>query len=1051
MFSLKRKTKSRPVKTPDDKLKKKKLKENKKLDFDVLFSTNPIIQSCYKKFKSLNLVLTLIQTSKQQGCAFKTLKSSIEAQIKDLFTLDDLFQIVSIGEGILNCYKPSERGSDFIYKTEAAEDEDEVYVEFCDLNCNINKTGFSVKKNYDTAKGIEERNLLFGEKLLEFQNSLNETQDVSEILNLISENLKFKFKPRRKLNAENKIEITPKKNIEAVDILKLYKQYLYETRNTSLDEEESLHTLTVRPPCYKSFQDASFLSQNIKSAIQNNFNIDTLYSHQTEALEELENGKNLIVTTSTSSGKSLIFQLAILMDIEKNPNNKYMIIFPTKALAQDQLLAFNTLIATHKDGTHNFENVVINCFDGDVNETLRKTYRNESNVLITNFDILNFSILPSFRLWKNYFCNLKYIIVDELEYYNKKFGSYCSIVVKRIKRICEFLDNYQLKFISCSATLVYPKQIMADFFGLNSSDLALISDDGSPMGIKHLIILNPRDNLLASSSDTTCHREHLCLDDSCNLFCFLILNNVKTICFTKTRKTCELLYHKIQTKLKFNSTILDKCMSYRGGYQLETRRKIEADMFEGNLLGIVSTNALELGINIGTLTAVIHCGTPVSTSSYKQQCGRVGRKKLDSISILVSTYKLENEYFTRNSEPNNYLNYANVSVKKKLQMFAFELPILLSRDLKYFKDDFFLEDNSLFEDILKGEGFRYDDAFNQYCCDLKFKPISIRGEADEEFDAGEDHFFSVFDSKSLKLIEDIEIDRVHFTVYEGAVLVVQGKFYQILDINESKKMAKATLIYQIGYDENLCYITKPVDLTSLNIKMNLNVKQEEKGNNFASKLNFSLIDIKTFIVGYKKINLKNKVVFDEVKYPLDVCKFNEEQKGFNEFFSLWFEVSPITITELLQRQLNLTDSLTSLVNFLRFLAKRSKFNSEKDNLQFVNEEENNLLTLNLYDSETKSQLKKKNYTTSNENYNFLRIRFYTDLGKNRFYIYEKEKYVILDLLKIFKPILEYGLQLLQSCSLSCSSGCDACFKDGFNLKESLILILTNLLYSNVEN
>ncbi|KAJ3213854.1 hypothetical protein HK099_007159 [Clydaea vesicula] len=929
MFSLKRKTKSRPVKTSDDKLKKKKLKENKKLDFDVLFSTNPIIQSCYKKFKSLNLVLTLIQTSKQQGCAFKTLKSSIEAQIKDLFTLDDLFQIVSIGEGILNCYKPSERGSDFIYKTEAAEDEDEVYVEFCDLNCNINKTGFSVKKNYDTAKGIEERNLLFGEKLLEFQNSLNETQDVSEILNLISENLKFKFKPRRKLNAENKIEITPKKNIEAVDILKLYKQYLYETRNTSLDEEESLHTLTVRPPCYKSFQDASFLSQNIKSAIQNNFNIDTLYSHQTEALEELENGKNLIVTTSTSSGKSLIFQLAILMDIEKNPNNKYMIIFPTKALAQDQLLAFNTLIATHKDGTHNFENVVINCFDGDVNETLRKTYRNESN-------------------------------------------------------------------------------IMADFFGLNSSDLALISDDGSPMGIKHLIILNPRDNLLASSSDTTCHREHLCLDDN-------------------------------------------KCMSYRGGYQLETRRKIEADMFEGNLLGIVSTNALELGINIGTLTAVIHCGTPVSTSSYKQQCGRVGRKKLDSISILVSTYKLENEYFTRNSEPNNYLNYANVSVKKKLQMFAFELPILLSRDLKYFKDDFFLEDNSLFEDILKGEGFRYDDAFNQYCCDLKFKPISIRGEADEEFDAGEDHFFSVFDSKSLKLIEDIEIDRVHFTVYEGAVLVVQGKFYQILDINESKKMAKATLIYQIGYDENLCYITKPVDLTSLNIKMNLNVKQEEKGNNFASKLNFSLIDIKTFIVGYKKINLKNKVVFDEVKYPLDVCKFNEEQKGFNEFFSLWFEVSPITITELLQRQLNLTDSLTSLVNFLRFLAKRSKFNSEKDNLQFVNEEENNLLTLNLYDSETKSQLKKKNYTTSNENYNFLRIRFYTDLGKNRFYIYEKEKYVILDLLKIFKPILEYGLQLLQSCSLSCSSGCDACFKDGFNLKESLILILTNLLYSNVEN
>lgn len=506
------------------------------------------------------------------------------------------------------------------------------------------------------------------------------------------------------------------------------------------------------------------------------------YSHQAAAINCIHKGENVIITTSTSSGKSLIYQLSAIDALLKDPHSTFMYIFPTKALAQDQKRSFQKLLSKIPELSH----VIVDTYDGDTEQQARAGIRISARVIFTNPDMIHTSILPNHPNWKMFLDNLRYVVVDELHIYKGFFGSHVALVMRRLVRIVKgFYKNEKLQFISCSATLKHPIQHMQDIFGIEQ--VTLINEDGSPRGTKHLVVWNP-----PKLSQHDRKRENF-IGESAKILVQLIIQNVRTIAFCYVRRVCELLMKEVRIILQDMGKLqlINEVVSYRGGYSASDRRKIEQEMFHGNLRAVVSTNALELGIDIGGLDSVLMCGFPLSLANFHQQSGRAGRRNRDSLTLVVASDSPVDQHYVAHSEsllevdnPESYqdlvLDFDNMLMfESHIQCAAFELPIDIDRDSQYFdrKNLTTICETRLQHDA---NGYHANDRFLPWPSAL----ISLRG--------SEEDIFAVVDITNGRniIIEEVEASRTSFTLYDGGIFIHQGYPYLVKEFNPDDKYAK---------------------------------------------------------------------------------------------------------------------------------------------------------------------------------------------------------------------------------------------------------------------
>jgi DEAD/DEAH box helicase domain-containing protein len=366
--------------------------------------------------------------------------------------------------------------------------------------------------------------------------------------------------------------------------------------------------------------------------------ITRLYSHQVHAIDRLRAGLDTVVVTGTASGKSLCYHLPVLERLLDEPEATALYLFPTKALAQDQLKGLTRLALSHPEL---LRRVQAGVYDGDTRTTTRRKLRDGADIILSNPDMLHAGILPQHPRWARFLRNLRFVVVDEMHAYRGIFGSHVANVLRRLERLtAHYGGGY--RYVLCSATIRNPGELAA---ALTGREVSVVDDDGSPRGARHFVFWNP-----PFVDDSRVERRSSNGDGSA-LIAGLVEHGAQVIAFTKSRVAAELVYRYARERLERGSPELaDRLSPYRGGYLPEERRKIEQLLFSGELRGVVSTNALELGIDVGGLDAAVLIGAPPTLASAWQQAGRAGRKGESAIAILVGYNETVDQYLMRHPE-----------------------------------------------------------------------------------------------------------------------------------------------------------------------------------------------------------------------------------------------------------------------------------------------------------------------------------------------------------------------------------------------------------------
>ncbi len=378
--------------------------------------------------------------------------------------------------------------------------------------------------------------------------------------------------------------------------------------------------------------------------------IERLYTHQVRAIETLRAGRDTVVVTGTASGKSLCFHLPALERLLDEPGATALYLFPTKALAQDQLKSLTRLAAGDLEVTRALHAGV---YDGDTAAGTRKKLREQANVILSNPDMLHAGILPQHAKWARFLRSLRFVVVDEMHAYRGIFGSHVANVLRRLDRLVRHYGG-EYRTVMCSATIRNPGELAS---ALTGRDVEVVDDDGAPRGEKHFVFWNP------PYRDETRIERRSSNVEGCQLLAGLIEHGAQAIAFTKSRVSAELVYRYTREQLerarprrgavpddRFGAALHERLRPYRGGYLPEERRAIEQALFSGELRGVVSTNALELGIDVGGLDAAVLIGAAPTLASIWQQAGRAGRSGSPSVVVLVGYNDTVDQYLMRRPE-----------------------------------------------------------------------------------------------------------------------------------------------------------------------------------------------------------------------------------------------------------------------------------------------------------------------------------------------------------------------------------------------------------------
>ncbi len=495
--------------------------------------------------------------------------------------------------------------------------------------------------------------------------------------------------------------------------------------------------------------------------------ISRLWTHQAECWEAGQAGGHFMVTTGTASGKSLCFNLPVLDGLLRDPHARAIYLYPTKALAQDQLRRIRMLGG---------KQVEVAAYDGDTPSAARQAARQKARVLLTNPDMINVGVLPRHERWDDFLYNLRYVVIDEAHTYRGVFGSNVANVLRRLRRVASFYGA-EPQFILASATIRNAAEHAAHLTGL---DVSHISGDGAPTGSRQIVFWQPpltQEELNVRRSPTS---------EAADLLAELMRNGVRSICFTKSRRTAELIYQQTADRLKETDRALaDRLSPYRAGYTPEQRRSIEETLFSGRLLAVVSTSALELGIDIGALDAVITVGYPGTMASLWQQWGRAGRGKGRSLGIFIAGNDALEQFFVKN--PDELLtrdveaatiDFANPFIHQRhLAAAAYEGP-LLPDDERFFGP-------GLGDALERGaaDGFLRPKAGAWYYSGADFPAgaIGLRSTIGAQFTIVEDDTGDIIGTEGA--------ENAFSTLHPGAVYLHMGDTYLVTDLDLEGRLA----------------------------------------------------------------------------------------------------------------------------------------------------------------------------------------------------------------------------------------------------------------------
>lgn len=576
-----------------------------------------------------------------------------------------------------------------------------------------------------------------------------------------------------------------------------------------------------------------------------------LYTHQAETYEAIKNNENVIITTPTASGKTLAFNLPIMETMIDDMEATALYIYPAKALSNDQLHVLENLEKELE--------IDINprTYDGDTPRADKKGIREKSRIVLTNPYQLHL-ILSWHHQWSRFYKNLKYIVIDESHYYKGVFGSNVAFLIKRLKRIANFYGSNP-QFILSSATLANPLELANRLTG---EQFSLVDEDASPSGEKDFILYNPfknyRRNKVNMQNAPSVHME------TENIFIYMMLKGIQTLCFTVSRKTTELIAmwaKKDMTQIK--GKLAHRIAAYRAGYQAQERREIEEGLKSGKYLGVTCTNALELGINIGSLDAVIISGYPGTMISTWQQSGRAGRSNQKSLAILIAFENQLDQYFMNNPKfffdkphENAIIDLTNPILQEAhILCAAKELPIKKGEVKKYFGIDEKILDVLVSKKDLH-KNFRGDYMY----------PYDDNPAMDHSLDQISGQEFKVMNNG--RLLETMERSQVYREAHEGAILINKGDTYVVNGVNLKNGFVNVS-------QKTVDYHTMVLNKTDINIE-----KKISKTRYGGLTIHFGELTVREDYFKYKKMQFSKAIG----TYPLDLPPLKFTTKG------LWFTI-----------------------------------------------------------------------------------------------------------------------------------------------------------------
>jgi DEAD/DEAH box helicase domain-containing protein len=585
--------------------------------------------------------------------------------------------------------------------------------------------------------------------------------------------------------------------------------------------------------------------------------VEALWAHQAEAWEAAQRGEHLIVTTGTASGKTLAFNLPVLDALASEPKRRALYLYPTKALAQDQLRAL---------GAFRLPKLRAAIYDGDTASERRWQVRKWANLILSNPDMLHVGVLPHHDRWGDVFSNLAYVIVDEAHVYRGVFGSHVGNVLRRLRRLAR-VYGAEPQFLLASATIANPGELGARLLGVETT---VVGDDAAPRAERTVALWNP------PLTDEELGVRASALGEASKLMADLVSRGLRTLCFAKSRRAAELIHRFTADRLGDDSVL----SPYRAGYTPAQRREIERRLLEGELLGVSATNALELGIDVGLLDCVISVGFPGTVASLRQQWGRAGRRG-HGLAVLVASEDALDQYFMR--EPRALLgrrveaailDHENQRVLDgHVRAAAFEAPL----------DDADREalGNAALERAAELPELRRTQAGYVWAGrDYPAAHVSLRSTGPEAY--------TIIDATSGTVLGVVEQERAYSTVHEGAIYLHLGESYRVRELD---LVARAALVEPFSGD----YYTQPKIETATAI---VEARQAER--RLGLELSFGGVVVTDQVVGYQKKSIQTQESLELVGLDLPETEFETE--------AVWFLPEPWML-EGLEREPRLLGSL----------------------------------------------------------------------------------------------------------------------------------------------
>ena len=517
--------------------------------------------------------------------------------------------------------------------------------------------------------------------------------------------------------------------------------------------------------------------------------IHRLYTHQAESYKASAEGRDFVVVTPTASGKTLCYNLPVLSAILKNPDARAMYLFPTKALSADQASELYELIeALGVD-------IKAYTYDGDTQGAARKAIRQAGHIVVTNPDMLHANILPNHTKWVKLFENLRYIVIDEIHTYRGVFGSNLANVLRRLLRLCDFYGS-KPQFILCSATIANPDELAHTLTG---RDILKIDRNGAPTGERNFVFYNPP----VINRQLGIRRG--AVNETRDIAGLLLANGIPTIVFAKSRIQVEVITRTLKEQARDPYGFSGRVRGYRGGYLPSERREIERGLRAGEIDMVVSTNALELGIDIGSLTACVLCGYPGTIASTWQQAGRAGRRKDTALTVMIASsaaidqYIVNHpEYFLSQSPEHALLQPDNLYVLlSHVKCAAYELPF---NDGETFGN---VRDTAQFLDYLSEAGIlrHVDGRYHWSAEDFPASEISLRSATTENF-----VIIDITNPAHHRVIGEMDRFTVPMLLHENAIYMHEARQYQVekLDFDTCKAFLRAVDVdYYTDADMNV--------------------------------------------------------------------------------------------------------------------------------------------------------------------------------------------------------------------------------------------------------